>query len=254
MMPLMLSHRIFSDSEHEVTISVGLVLSECTWTVSSLTESLHPDCHAGRRLVPWWQSQRLTQCGRAALSACVLQSYGTVFRRKFKHVAVWKLLNQNLRDFHFVEPLTFDRSQSASASSDFMALYKLFYLLTYMFCNNNINACSFSRLKVFLAVESTSFTLNYQGCWQVLRPVPGRVVTIDKWSRIFTQMCCLLPLICAVYKCPYYYCYKVRVKSWVLGCSDSSQITSHQPQVSSQVLSLGGWGSSPIRTGESFES
>jgi len=32
----------------------------CTWTVSSLTESLHLECHSGRRLVPWWQSQGLT--------------------------------------------------------------------------------------------------------------------------------------------------------------------------------------------------
>jgi len=39
---------------------------------------------------------------------------------------------QNLRQIYFVEPLTFDRSQSASASSDFTALYKLFYLLTYL--------------------------------------------------------------------------------------------------------------------------
>jgi len=48
------------------------------------------------------------------------------------YVAVWKLLNQNLGHCYFVEPLTFDRSQSASASSDFTALYKLFDLLTYL--------------------------------------------------------------------------------------------------------------------------
>jgi len=100
-----------------------------TWTVSSLTESMHLECHSGRRrwLVLWWQSQGLTLCARAALCVCVLQSYETVFRRIFDYVAVWKLLNQNWRHFLFVEPLTFDRSQSASASSDLMALYKWFY-------------------------------------------------------------------------------------------------------------------------------
>jgi len=54
-----------------------------TWTVSSLTLSLHLKCQSGRQLVLWWQSQGLTLCARAALSACVLQSYGTVFRRIF---------------------------------------------------------------------------------------------------------------------------------------------------------------------------
>jgi len=103
-----------------------------TWTVSSLIVSLPLECRSGRWLVLWWQSQGLTLCAQVALSACVLQSYGTVFRRIFNYVAVWKLLNQNWKHFYFIKPLTFDWSQSASASSDFMALYKWFYLHTYL--------------------------------------------------------------------------------------------------------------------------
>jgi len=79
-----------------------------TWTVSSLTVS------------PLFQR------------VCSSRMELTVFSRIFKYVAVWKLLNQNWKHFYFVELLRFDRSQSASASSDFMALYKWFYLLTYL--------------------------------------------------------------------------------------------------------------------------
>jgi len=42
-----------------------------------------------------------------------------------------KTFKSTLKTFYFVEPLTFDRSQRASVSSDFTALYKLFYLPTY---------------------------------------------------------------------------------------------------------------------------
>ena len=72
-----------------------------------------------------------TVCASRSFSVCAPVVWNSL-RRIFNCVTVLNLLNKNWSHFYSVVPLTVSRSHSASDSSDFMALYKLYYLLTYL--------------------------------------------------------------------------------------------------------------------------